>query len=81
MKWFGEPWNCRACDPAEKIATPVDAFCIQCERPVLERDQGLVLPFSAPPGFAIYHLDCFLHSIGVIPCSPKVHPPTKECLS
>lgn len=81
MKWFGDPWNCRACNPAEKVPTPVDAFCHHCERPILDRDQGFVLPFAHAPGFVVTHLDCILHCLGVIPCSPKFHPPEKECLS
>lgn len=81
MKWFGEPWNCGVCDPATKADTPVYRFCEHCERPIMPKDQGVIFPRADDPLWVIAHLDCFLHSIGALPCSPKVHPPTKETLS
>jgi hypothetical protein len=76
MKWFGAPWNPNVCTPETRAKTPLHAFCFQCERPILERDQGVILASGEP-----HHLDCFLHAVGVLPCEPRFHPPTKETLS
>jgi hypothetical protein len=76
--WFGEPWNPIVCQPWLRVPTPIYAFCAQCERPVLERDQGVLI--SGAPS-EVFHLNCFLHNLGCWPCTPKVHPPTKETLS
>lgn len=76
VQWFGAPWNPHVCDPTHRTPVPLYEFCEKCERPILERDQGLIIP----PG-VITHLNCHLHSIGVLPCSWRYHPPTKATLS
>lgn len=76
VRWFGDPWNRHVCVPSARVPVPLYEFCMQCERPILRRDQGLVIPPDE-----IIHLGCHLHSIGVLPCLPRFHPPTKETLS
>lgn len=67
MKWFGKSWGSPVCFPPMHTETPVGNTCIECEKPIKEDDQGLILPIafqddSLPPE-AIYHLCCFINSV------------------
>jgi hypothetical protein len=63
-QWFGDSWGAPCCDPEEHVATPVRESCGECDRRIVEDDQGFVLP--GPTGPVVYHQVCFLRT--VIPC-------------
>lgn len=80
--WFGMSWNALACDPRQRMKTPVGKLCDEdlggCGRPIRAADQGVVLPYvpyvadSEPVGDVVVstvavHLDCWLRII-VGPC-------------
>lgn len=72
MKWFGKPWNPRACTPSEKVGTPVGEKCRRCTSHIEEEDQGVIL-FCAVSidtekelcevQAEACHLDCFLRML------------------
>lgn len=71
MKRFGKSWGAPICDDQEGaplVDAPVGEKCLRCEKPVLEDDQGVILPYYGGPNDMreiVYHLDCFLDSIGI----------------
>jgi len=78
VKWFGESWGAPVCEAESHAPTPVGEICLQCERAIEADDQGVIIPhiesLSRPTRDRAQHLDCHLHSIGALPCSPPFHP-------
>ena len=45
--WFGDSWGAPVCDPEDHHrATPVGQECDDCHVPIVEGDQGLLIPGS-----------------------------------
>lgn len=75
LRWFGESWGAPVCDPRAQVRAPVGAVCIGHDHLHSARssfieygDQGVTMPYLggyALPGGVVYHLDCWLHEIGV----------------
>lgn len=74
VRWFGESWGAPVCDPRAHIETPVGRACYGHGHMHEERssviepdDQGVSLPFYSTAGVIqiAYHLDCWLHEVGV----------------
>lgn len=76
-RWFGESWGAPVCDPRTHIETPVGLGCIGHDHmhpegtrsPFIEPgDQGITMPLVSRTDRVervAYHLDCWLHEIGV----------------
>ena len=65
MKWFGESWGAPCCEAGQHVDTPTGEVCIECQRPIVDGDQGVILPYVShrtPKGNieVAYHIDCFL---------------------
>jgi hypothetical protein len=77
MRWFGEPWpspdlRAAACeDDALRVPLPDGQTCPMCDKPVVQGDQGLVIPHIFMSGILqvteirYIHLSCLLLSIGM----------------
>jgi hypothetical protein len=77
VRWFGESWGAPMCEEATHIYTPVGMVCeghnhmhpFGGRSPFIEEgDQGITLPYIPSEGAVqriAYHLDCWLHEIGV----------------
>lgn len=69
MKWFGKNWGAPICASEDRVATPVGTPCLDCNEPIAEGDQGVVMPFTDVVDDVIVsrlvanHLDCFLKSV------------------
>lgn len=69
--WFGESWGASACNPRQRMTTPVGKECDRdlggCGCPIVAGDQGVVLPCmdddgTIPTTIAV-HLDCWLRIV------------------
>jgi hypothetical protein len=72
MMWFGAPWNPRCCDPGERSSVPEGGRCSGCDAPIVEDDQGFLIPhcpLKGMPELRPIHLDCFLKT--VLPHGPS----------
>jgi hypothetical protein len=69
MKWFGPSWGAYVCESTPQATLP-GVPCTWCGAPIVEGDQGLILPFAGqpedPPEVA-GHLDCVLSALGLAP--------------
>jgi hypothetical protein len=73
VRWFGESWGAPVCDPRAHVATPLGWQCaghdhMHEHRSALieDGDQGVTLPYyHAAVTMLAYHLDCWLHEVGV----------------
>jgi hypothetical protein len=66
MKFFGEPWNAPVCEDTPQAPTPVGELCLDCDKPIRDGDQGLLIPFAPTdraPYMAPHHRRCFIRSI------------------
>ncbi len=77
IRWFGEPWNNTLCAETEyQIPAPVESKCIECTRPIEEKDRGVVTACSPSiwgswdllvdnqsRSVCSYHLLCFLEQV------------------
>jgi hypothetical protein len=82
-RWFGESWGAPVCAPRAEVPTPVGKLCqghahMHHElRPeaIAEGDQGVMIPHLHPVSteWWAWHLDCWLHEIGVDRLQPKQH--------
>lgn len=70
-QWFGKSWGAPACDPDLHAPTPVGEECWgRCGKVITADDQGVMLPYYLGDWQHVpYHLDCFLHEVGVAPCT------------
>ncbi len=71
MRWFGKSWGSLVCEHDAHAETPVGDTCVQCDKPIKEDDQGMLIPRGfqddeLPPEVA-FHIDCFLDSIKPCP--------------
>lgn len=79
MKWFGKAWA-PVCQKETEVSTPAGSFCFHgCDRPIVNGDQGFLVPHSGPrnqtglpdlifiegDAYVVYHTTCFLEEIGV----------------
>lgn len=74
LRWFGDPAVFMASRPFhERIATPIGTKCLECDKPIAERDRGYVAPCTPrlwghwqlmadgqTHTVCSYHLACFL---------------------
>ena len=68
MKWFGPYWGAMVNTECEETPTPIGEACARCERPFVEGDQGLQLPYvseAGGPATVSYHKACLLEAIGL----------------
>lgn len=71
MFFFGEPWDAPVCDPDDEASvpqapTPVGQPCLDCQVPIAEGDQGLLIPFQRASGEVTiepHHRRCFLRQV------------------
>lgn len=67
MKWFGESWGAPVCTSESEAPRP-SAPCAYCNGAILERDCGVILPFSGgpddPPELP-YHRWCLIDLLGI----------------
>lgn len=61
MRWFGESWGAPVNEECEQGPTPVGEQCLECEREIGEKDQGVLIPYLDVE--AAYHHLCFLRAI------------------
>lgn len=76
MKWFGDPWpsaeyRAPVCeDDADRVPVPVGGSCAYCDKPISERDRGIVIPHLGTAARldveTYWHLGCFLWTIGAV---------------
>lgn len=59
MNWFGESWLAPACDPADRVETPVDLECAHCEERIAAGDRGVFLNGDPRP----FHFECFIRGV------------------
>ncbi len=65
MKWFGRKFA-RVCEDAPEVPVPIGATCAYCEEPILEKDQGFMIPHSSALSDAdelAEHHECFMRQI------------------
>jgi hypothetical protein len=60
MEWFGKDWGAPVCRTSRHRETPVGRLCVRCRRGVKVGDRGFWIPADY-----VWHLDCFITSIGV----------------
>jgi hypothetical protein len=67
---FGGPWDAPIDDGAQFVETPVGEPCLDCDKPIREGDQGLIMPsmYLAKEGQpasrpAAVHRACHLRSV------------------
>lgn len=70
--WFGPAPFAPVCDDIPHRATPVGELCFDCQVPVVEGDEGLLIPGGklGPDGGIVYvvdawHIACFRRHLGV----------------
>ncbi len=66
MKAFGPAWDAPAYTEAEKVETPVGENCMDCWRPILQLDRGVVMPHINKHGTTTeepWHFFCFLADV------------------
>jgi hypothetical protein len=69
MQFFGEPWDAPICAYIAQAPTPVGELCLDCDKPIREGDQGLLIQFvpfvpaDGAPYMAPHHRRCFIRSI------------------
>lgn len=70
-QWFGKSWGAPCCEEDEHVATPVLSLCARCQEPILEGQQGVVMPLvdCGRATTIAKHLDCFLR--GILPHGPE----------
>lgn len=44
--WFGKSWGAPINEIQPHVETPVDEDCIFCHEPIVEDDQGYVMPYN-----------------------------------
>lgn len=82
-KWFGESWGAPVCEPSEHVDPPVGELCAGHPhmhhefRPevIAADDQGVMIPYlgNDERTYQAWHLDCWLHEIGVDRLEQKQH--------
>ena len=69
MKRFGPSWGAPVCADEDHIPTPRKRRCHLCSIRVLDGERGVLTPFmfgiNGHYADAVYHLWCFLWSIGL----------------
>jgi hypothetical protein len=68
MYWFGDSWGAPICDDSQRTETPEGEVCPHCTKSIRLGDQGVEIPYLQESGFEdtlSYHLDCFLHELGI----------------
>jgi hypothetical protein len=80
MHWFGEPWpsadlRASVCeDDLDRVPLPEGQTCPMCDNPVVQGDQGVVIPhletLDASIGLTMteiryVHLSCLLMAVGL----------------
>ena len=69
MNWFGQDWGAPVCKTSPRCDVPVGELCLTCRHPIMEDDQGIVMPSYTGDGTddewrpVPMHLDCFLETI------------------
>lgn len=65
--YFGQPWDAPFISDATEAPTPVGERCLECNEPVVDGDQGVIMPYSyvgenGKPAhrMAAEHRGCFL---------------------
>lgn len=72
---FGESWGAPV-NEGVKVSTPAGEFCLDCDKPIFDDDQGLMLPHvtgaflkgGVPQPRVVrepHHRDCFLRTVGL----------------
>ena len=63
--WFGESWGAPVCEEARHLPTPTGQPCVECMVPIIDGDQGVVIPYVHRGGWEMtnYHLPCFLSTV------------------
>jgi hypothetical protein len=67
MKWFGESWGAPVCAPEDHAELPTTP-CGYCEKPFVETDKGVLMPFVGNPGDPPeigYHHPCLMIALGL----------------
>jgi hypothetical protein len=72
VNWFGESWLAPACDPADRVETPIGLECAHCDERIVVGDRGVFLNGDPRP----FHFECFIrgvigsvgHQKGSCPC-------------
>lgn len=65
VRWFGRSWFAPICDPRSHVDTPVGARCARCDMKVTDRDRGVTIPYSSGKTRIPWHLNCWLHELGI----------------
>jgi hypothetical protein len=71
--YFGESWGPmlppeddeEEREPVLCVATPVGQLCLDCAKPIVDGDQGLIIPWvhlHGPTTMEAHHRKCFLFS-------------------
>lgn len=64
MKWFGQSWGAPACEPGDRVETPVGRLCLWCQEPIAAGDQGFLIPHvDTTITLKPHHLECQIRSI------------------
>lgn len=68
--YFGEPWGPMLEEDADSgvlcVETPVGQPCLDCGKPIVDGDQGLVIPcmhIDGPTTLEPHHRKCFLFGV------------------
>jgi hypothetical protein len=64
--WFGESWGAPVCEEARRRETPIGEPCFDCGVPIIEDDQGMLIPHIFAEGqwrLTATHRTCFLRQI------------------
>jgi hypothetical protein len=58
-RYFGDPWDAPIVAHAEPIATPVGRSCIICGEPIVQGEQGIMMPvfYRGPDGATVARLE------------------------
>lgn len=69
-RYFGPAWDAPFIEDAQQVPTPVGELCLECQEPIAEGEQGVVMPLiyeadGAPAmRYAPEHRGCML--LGVV---------------
>lgn len=83
MQWFGPTWNAPINESCPQAPTPIGRLCLGCREPIVEGDQGFIMPGISQglvatgvpgPGTVAYHRECEMlgivgHEWGICSCT------------
>lgn len=68
--YFGEPWGPMLEEDEDSgvlcVETPVGQLCFDCHVPIVDGDQGLLIPYlraDRPPTMKAHHRTCYLFRV------------------